>query len=259
MKVLDLALPVPNEKPHSFRVFRDSGEVSVIEEDVLVEHVLNVHFNNKLALRLVCTPSDLVELALGHLFTEGHIDGIKDIDEISLSADASALNVNFNGKQPALVEGVVEDLPTTGKVNYIGVKADKPLDPVAPLPWAPNQVLEAASIFEQDSPLHRNTRGTHSCYLFEGEKLLYRCEDIGRHNAFDKVVGCALRDGVELRDTFAFTSGRVPLDMVSKAIRAKIPLLVSKAVPTDVTIQLAKKYRLTLAFSAHSDAFKIVV
>lgn len=259
MKITNLASAVPSEKPHSFRVFRSDGGMQDVDEGVLVEHVLNVHFNQKLALRLVCTPSNLIELVLGHLYTEGHIGSVEEIDSIRLEPDSSSLYVEFNGKGPVLVEGFVEDLPTTGKVNYIERNTTKPLAPVPALPWDPDQVLKAAGIFESDSPLHQKTFGTHSCYIFEGDKLLYCCEDIGRHNAFDKAVGCALRDGIDLRNTFAFTSGRVPLDMAAKAIRSGIPLLVSKAVPTDVTIQLAKKYKLTLAFSAHSDSFKVVV
>lgn len=87
--------------------------------------------------------------------------------------------------------------------------------------------------------------------------MLYCCEDLGRHNAFDKVVGCALRDGVDLAHCTIFTSGRIPTDMVVKAIRAGIPTLISKAVPTDLTVDMARRYRLTLICSAHSDSLKV--
>ncbi|WP_295999717.1 formate dehydrogenase accessory sulfurtransferase FdhD, partial [uncultured Adlercreutzia sp.] len=79
----------------------------------------------------------------------------------------------------------------------------------------------------------------------------------GRHNAFDKVVGVALREGIDLRDVMVYSSGRLPVDMVMKAIRAGIPILATKAVPTDETIRLARKYRLTLLCQARPDSVLI--
>ena len=77
-------------------------------------------------------------------------------------------------------------------------------------------------------------------------KILYRCEDLGRHNALDKAVGCALTEGVPLAECVLFTSGRVPLDMVRKAIRAGVPVLVSKSMPTVQSAELAAEYGLQL-------------
>ena len=87
--------------------------------------------------------------------------------------------------------------------------------------------------------------------------MLYCCEDLGRHNAFDKVIGRALEDGVDLTRCTVFTSGRIPTDMVVKALRAGVPTLVSKAVPTDITVRMAREYDLTLICSAHSDSLKV--
>ena len=75
---------------------------------------------------------------------------------------------------------------------------------------------------------------------------LYRCEDLGRHNALDKAVGCALTEGVPLAECVLFTSGRVPVDMVRKAIRAGVPALVSKSMPTVQSLELAEEYGLKL-------------
>ena len=66
----------------------------------------------------------------------------------------------------------------------------------------------------QGLPLYRATHAVHSCLLLRAGKILYRCEDLGRHNALDKAVGCALTEGVPLAECVLFTSGRVPVDMV---------------------------------------------
>ena len=77
-------------------------------------------------------------------------------------------------------------------------------------------------------------------------RILYQCEDLGRHNALDKAVGCALADGVPLGECVLYTSGRVPVDMVRKAIRAGVPALVSKTMPTVQSVELAEEYGLRL-------------
>ena len=82
-------------------------------------------------------------------------------------------------------------------------------------------------------------------------------EDIGRHNALDKCIGYALLEQLELSECILFTTGRVPTDMVQKVIAAGIPVLASKAVPTDQAIELAKKYRLNLICRAWPDRIEI--
>jgi FdhD protein len=131
------------------------------------------------------------------------------------------------------------------------------LPQLEPIAWTEDDIFALTRDFEADSPMHRLSFGSHSCYLAQGAEVLYCCEDLGRHNAFDKVLGCALIDGVDLGKCTIFTSGRVPTDMVAKAIRAKVPILVSKAVPTDLTLHLAREHGLTLICSAHSDSFRV--
>ena len=92
-------------------------------------------------------------------------------------------------------------------------------------------------------------------------KILYQCEDLGRHNALDKAVGCALAEGVQLGQCVLYTSGRVPVDMVRKAIRAGVPALVSKTMPTVQSLELAEAYGLKLLIrkkkSFHAAATKV--
>ena len=114
-----------------------------------------------------------------------------------------------------------------------------------------------ADEFAKDSGLHRQTGGTHSCYLGIEGKCLCHMEDIGRHNALDKCIGYALRENLDLKKCILFTTGRVPTDMVQKVIAAGIPVLASKAVPTDQAVQLAEKYNLTLICRAWPDRMEI--
>ena len=90
------------------------------------------------------------------------------------------------------------------------------------------------------------TRAVHSCFVLHKGEIVFACEDLGRHNALDKAVGCAVLAGLPLAECVLYTSGRVPLDMVRKAIRAGVPVLVSKSMPTVQSAELAAEYGLQL-------------
>ena len=104
----------------------------------------------------------------------------------------------------------------------------------------------AAGRFLADTPMHRRTHGAHSCFIAVDGHVVFECEDIGRHNAFDKAVGHALRCGVDLRSSVLFTSGRTPLDVIAKTVRAGVSVLASAAVPTDLAVQAAEESGIAL-------------
>jgi FdhD protein len=95
--------------------------------------------------------------------------------------------------------------------------------------------------------LFRTTGGTHIACLGDSEgRVLFTAEDIGRHNAVDKVVGLALIAGVGVHDLILCSSGRVSSEILSKAARARIPVVVSRSAPTSRAIELAEGFLLTL-------------
>jgi FdhD protein len=98
--------------------------------------------------------------------------------------------------------------------------------------------------------LYRKTRGIHSAGLFDlaGESLVFR-EDIGRHNAGDKVLGWLSRQKLDPVKTFLASSGRISADAVNKTVRFGIPVLVSKGVPTSLAVVNARRLGLTLSSS----------
>lgn len=231
-----------------------------VDEDVQVEHTLDVYVNEILTMRVVCTPDHLVDLVVGRLFTEGLISGPGEIESLELLGGSTRANVYLRNRQADLSRALVHTVPTCCTGNQVFnsyFEGDETLRPLAPMDWDPEWIFSLARQFAADTPMHRKTSGTHSCYLAVRDRVLYCCEDLGRHNAFDKVIGCALQDGVDLTSAIVFTSGRLPVDMVLKGIRSGIPVLVSKAVPTDMTIKLAQEFGLTLICSARPDSMKV--
>ena len=222
------APPLTGHLPHT--CLRRSGETEVCTEPVLTEHKASVTINGSYAMELTCLPQYLPELVLGQLLTQGYIQTSDDVQTLCIDRD--------------------------GQVSVTLQKNPAPLCPVTPIPWKTEWVFALADRFAAGMPIHGTTFATHSCFLAQGETLLFACEDIGRHNALDKAIGYALRNGIDLTQCLLYSSGRMPSDMVPKAILAGIPVLVSKGSPTAGAVALAQAHGLTLICAARQDRMK---
>ena len=112
-------------------------------------------------------------------------------------------------------------------------------------------------LLQELSTTHAKTNGVHSGALFDGQKILIFREDIGRHNVFDKIFGAAIRQNIFLGDKMIIFSGRCSSEMILKICRMKIPVVVAKSVPTTYSINLAKKFGITLIGRMSADSFCI--
>lgn len=217
------------------------------ERTLAAEHAAAILVNEQPAFRVVCTPELLPQLALGRLLTEGWINSADEVERVAVCAQGLKISVQL--RHPlAAAEQAGQEVPSCCTDN-LTLASPVQLPPLAPVPQReiPAAWVDAlADAMGQGLPLYRATHAVHSCLLLRAGKILYRCEDLGRHNALDKAVGCALTEGVPLAECVLFTSGRVPVDMVRKAIRAGVPALVSKSMPTVQSLELAEEYGLKL-------------
>ena len=217
------------------------------ERTLAAEHAAAILVNEQPAFRVVCTPELLPQLALGRLLTEGWINSADEVERVAVCAQGLKISVQL--RHPlAAVEQAGQEVPSCCTDN-LTLASPVRLPPLAPVPQreiSAAWVDVLADAMGQGLPLYRTTHAVHSCLLLRAGRILYRCEDLGRHNALDKAVGCALTEGVPLAECVLFTSGRVPVDMVRKAIRAGVPALVSKSMPTVQSLELAEEYGLKL-------------
>ena len=217
------------------------------EMQLAVEHAAAILVNEQTAFRVVCTPELLPQLALGRLLTEGWISSAEEVEQVAVCAEGLKVSVYLSHPLEA-ARTAGQEVPSccTDKLTMASPVQLRPLAPV-PQKDIPDAWVETlAAAMGGELPLYRATHAVHSCFVLRDGKILYQCEDLGRHNALDKAVGCALADGVPLRECVLYTSGRVPLDMVRKAIRAGVPVLISKTMPTVQSLELAEAYGLKL-------------
>lgn len=261
MRIIDQSLGIEEQAGFESVLAKPDGSRALLDYPVQLEHVVRVFVNGQHTMNLTCSPDHIVELVVGRLFTENMIAGAGEVDEVWLCEHSTRVLVYLANRQARQAGPAIQDVGTCCTDNRTLVDLflrDEELAPVEPIPWSERDVFALAGVFEADTPMHRRTYGAHSCYLARGSEVLYCMEDLGRHNALDKVVGAALMDGVDLRHCTLFTSGRVPTDMAAKVIRARIPIMVSKAVPTSLAVEMARAHGLTLLCSAHTDSLVVV-
>ncbi|MGE5409004.1 MAG: formate dehydrogenase accessory sulfurtransferase FdhD [Syntrophothermus sp.] len=214
---------------------------------VAVEEPLEIRVDGEPLSVTMRTPGHDEELALGFLFGEGLIDGPR---RAAPPADLAANAIEVEG--PLSRDPGARRFYTTSSCGVCGKGA---LEEVAvasrPAPPGPSvsRDLIAALPGRLAQPVFERTGGTHATGLFDaaGAPLVAR-EDVGRHNAMDKVVGRALLDGlVPLRDRILCVSGRLSFELVQKAAVAGAPILVGVGAPSSLAIELAADRRITLA------------
>ena len=215
---------------------------------VAAEHFMDVFLNEQRAMQVVCTPQHLDELVVGRLITEGLVSSTEDIETLYICDRGLRARVMLRpGAETQLskAEGVTVSTCCTDNRTLMESR-NGALTPVSPIPWDKEWVLEALGRMRREEPLYEQTHAVHSCFLVRAGRVLCCREDIGRHNALDKAVGWACINGIDLKECLLFTTGRMPSDMVTKAVRCGVPILASKTYPTDQGIAVAKENRLTL-------------
>jgi FdhD protein len=217
-----------------------------VEDEVAVEEPLEIRVDGRPLAVTMRTPGHDEELALGFLHGEGLIDGPR---EAGPSEDLAANVVDVAG--PLLRDPGSRSFYTSSSCGVCGkgaleeVAVDAP--PASPGPRLPRALL--ADLPERlRQPAFDVTGGLHATGLFDAEgRLRTAREDVGRHNAMDKVIGRALLDGaLPLHDRVLCVSGRLSFELVQKAAVAACPILVGVGAPSSLAVDLAADRGMTL-------------
>jgi FdhD protein len=223
------------------RVEHDGGA-----DAVAVEEPLEIRVDGAPLAVTMRTPGHDEELALGFLFGEGLIDAPR---EAGLTADLAVNTIEVRG--PLVREPGARRFYTTSSCGVCGKGA---LEEVAVLsaPLPPGPVLARSLLAGLPDGLHQpgfeRTGGLHATGLFAADgAALFAREDVGRHNAMDKVIGRALLDGlVPLSERILCVSGRLSFELVQKAAVAGAPILVGVGAPSSLAVSLADERGMTL-------------
>jgi FdhD protein len=225
-----------------------TGECLDKEDLIIKEFPLTIFINKYELLTLMVLKENLEELIIGFLAAEGLIKEKSEITALDFKQNKTIAMVeiesDFNPgrfKKRTLTSGCGSgstflNLKDCAESQFIENK----------------EKIEAEKIFDlmkklqEDSSYFKLTGGTHISALADSENILFRMEDIGRHNTLDKIIGKALKEKVNLDNKIILTSGRISSEMIIKVLRQGIPFLVSRSAPTDQAINTAVERGLTL-------------
>jgi FdhD protein len=214
------------------------------------EFPLTIMLNGEQLVTVLCSPSDLEALAVGFLFSEGIIKAKEEITGLTLDDERGIVRIRTATDKTADGKLFMKRVLTTGcgrgMAFYSYADLDRKKKVLSNLRVAPADVLALSRGFQSASELYRTTHGVHSAALCDTREILVFAEDIGRHNAVDKVLGRCLLDGMAVTDRILVTSGRISSEILFKAAGSGIPVLISKSAPTDMGVDLARELGITL-------------
>ncbi len=228
-----------------------SGSRGELEDLVAVEAPVTIYLNGSELVTLLCTPEKIDRLALGFLRSEGLLASLDDLEAIRVKEKEGLVEIDLKNKT-GLAEKLYGKRTVTSGCGK-GTVFFNVLDSLRSSPLEGKMEIEAGRILglmeslQEKAELFKKTGGVHSAALADRERILYFFEDIGRHNAIDKLIGECLLDGIATDEKIIVSSGRLSSEILLKAAKLKIQLLVSRAAPTSLCIELAESLNITLA------------
>ncbi|HEV8640885.1 MAG TPA: formate dehydrogenase accessory sulfurtransferase FdhD [Methylomirabilota bacterium] len=236
--------------------FRLKGErVEEITAEVVREQPLTVYVNGERFLTLLCSPMQLDALVIGYLWMEKIIGGLEEIRSLEISVVDGRADVVLT--EPVTLP--TERILTSGCGGGITFRIDHRLFPrlesslrVAPAALAAQmKELAAAAVH------YRVSRGIHGAALSDGARLLVVAEDVGRHNAVDKVKGEAMKQDIATVDRILLSTGRISSEMLLKAARMGVPVVASRTSPTEMAVALAEQLGVTVCGYVRPDGLNL--
>ena len=224
------------------------------KDDYLIsEEPIQFIYNGVPHLVMMCTPTDLEDLAYGFSLTEGIVQSVQQILSVKVQETQVGIELHIE-IEPILMsrlEGNQRKMSARTGCGVCGVenlslveKTLAELMPAEPITYEYIQKALSQSYDVQD--YGQQTGASHAAFLCDrkGDIMMTR-EDVGRHVALDKLIGAMMQLNVNVQDVFILMSSRASFEIVQKTIAIKIPILVTMSAPTDKAVQLAKKYHLS--------------
>lgn len=228
-----------------------------IDGETIVEAPVSLTVNGQVWLTFMCTPVDLESMAVGFLYNEGIIETISELEDVRVCEHGDNVDVwlNRSVEQPTSwrrTSGCTGGVTAVDALARVDVSFDS--DQPRVRPEAIGHLLEQ---FFEAQVLYRETGGVHSSALCDGEKMILIAEDIGRHNTLDKIAGLCLMRGISPETRILVTTGRISSEMLQKAARINVPILISRTSPSSLSIEMAERYGITLIGYARTHRYQI--
>jgi FdhD protein len=229
--------------------------VSEVAADVVREQPLTIHVNGEKFLTLLCSPMGLDALVVGYLWMEKVIGSLDEIARLEVSAVDGRAEVTLTHPVTLPTERIL----TSGCGGGITFRIDHRLFPRldSALRVRPADLGDGMKQLFDAATQYKRSRGIHGAALSDGSRLLVVAEDVGRHNAVDKIKGQALLDGISTTDRILLSTGRISSEMLLKAARMGVPVVASRTSPTEMAVALAEQLNVTVCGYVRPDGLNL--
>ena len=216
---------------------------------------------------MMATPADLEDFALGFSLTEGLIDSPSDVRQLDIEVSEAGIEARMwltaDRSRDVSLRRRTRTGPTgCGLCGIDSLKEANRLRVLRPSDFevrlVPEQIRAAVASLEDHQPLGQKTRAVHAAgYWTPKDGLVLVREDVGRHNALDKLVGGLMRAGIDASAGVVVLTSRVSVEMVQKTAAMGTPVLVAISAPTGLAVRTANQAGITLAGIARTDGFEV--
>jgi FdhD protein len=231
------------------------GQSELTNDGVIVEQSVSLTVNGKVWLSFMCSPVDLEALAVGFLYNEKIIGSKDEIKDIYVCEH----NDNIDIWLDRCVEEPTNWRRTSGCTGGYTAAVLEEVEPVSKngLVITPNQILSLIRNLFEAQDIYKKSGGVHSSALADKDKLLFQLEDVGRHNTLDKIAGKIILENINPQPKIILSTGRISSEMLQKAARMKISVLISRTSPTSLSVDLANRLGITLIGYARGHRFNV--
>lgn len=237
----------------------ERGKIFPVEHEPVREYPLTLIVNGRELVTLVSSPHELDFLVAGYLFFQGIVKKSDDFQMLSICEDFGSANVTVTGELPAKITPA---LSSGGSAGFSVQRQERPES--QSIGWSadgqhifPDDLFHLMEQMTRQCGDLRKTGVFHSAAVGEGRQLILYSEDIGRHNALDRLAGEALLKGIDLTGKVLLVSGRVSSETVTKAAMMGITLIASRTSPTDRAVRLAHDRGMALVGCLGGSGFTI--
>ncbi|MGE5373333.1 MAG: formate dehydrogenase accessory sulfurtransferase FdhD [Solirubrobacterales bacterium] len=244
------------------RVQRYRGGNVESSDDLIVSEVpVTIMLNDVELATLVCSPYAYRELVIGFLRSEGLIVNKEDIQGIDVRQEQGVIWVQTTRAVPAVDNFLRRNFSSCcgkSRPSLYFINDSHQLSPIETRErFSAKRLLELIAEMEKGAETFQKTGGVHTAGLADRNGIVIRYEDIGRHNALDRVLGYSMDHGIEPSDKMILLSGRVASEMLLKTARMGAPVLVSRSAPTALALDLAEELGITVVGFVRGDRLTV--
>lgn len=231
-------------------------------EDVIVnEFPLTVFVNDAEFATMVCTPTDFEEMVVGFLASEGVIRFNTDIESLSIDESKGYAYVKLKAEtvtsQEYYSKRFIGSCCGKSRQFYFHNDARTAKTSTSTTTVTASQCIRLMNEMQNSSEVFQETGGVHNAALCTPEELVAVRTDIGRHNALDKLFGYSILNRVPVRDKIIVFSGRISSEVLLKAAKIGVGIVLSKSAPTDLAIKLANDLNITAVGFIRGQSFNV--